>query len=163
MTLDLEKEARELLARLDRAWFGPECSKPVDAAPDPMRHGIAIDVLRSVAERVWQHEDCTPETCACYRRGLESVISIRCAKHYAVSPYNRNEIMGSECAACAVERAGREALEETVQEITILRAALVLEHGPAHGRPDPSTWDKTDCDVCAILKFPRALAEKEEK
>lgn len=59
--------------------------------------------LRIESEAEEKHRDCTPETCRCFKAGLESVISIRCLKHYAVPPYNRNEHGGGECGACIAE------------------------------------------------------------
>lgn len=40
-----------------------------------------------------------------YEQGAQDVLYIRCMEHREVPQYNRREINGSECAACAVEEA----------------------------------------------------------
>lgn len=64
-------------------------------------HGIAL-TAPPIPDLASGH-DCGPDTCACFRRGLESTLIIRCSRHYGVPKQNRSAL-GGECGACIAEQ-----------------------------------------------------------
>jgi len=87
--------------------------------PWPFASLEQIAALREVEAR----HDCAEE-CACFRRGLAAVTTIRCSKHYGVPQQNKTECAGpntgGECGGCIAERA-----EKAEAENARLMEALV--------------------------------------
>ena len=84
--------------------------------PWPFASLEQIAALREVEAR----HDCAEE-CACFRRGLAAVTTIRCSKHYGVPQQNKTECAGpntgGECGGCIAERAEKvEAENERLRE-----------------------------------------------
>jgi len=123
-------------------WVCPQC---LDAAEQAL--------AAAQAEREVHGKTCDPDNCECNRRGLSSVLTIRCSKHYPVPQQNKTEQGGGECGGCiAAERDRLGALAREAHEAV----RVYLEYWAGEHEISDCPMDDT-CECPMLCRMNSAL------